>query len=318
MTINYCLRRARDFYGDNLAIEYEDRCLTYREFYALVEQSARKLAALGAHPGDRVAILMLNSPEYLELYFSSALARALIVPLNTRWHVNEINFTLSDSGSKVLFVDDKFAPLVPQIRAAVPGLERFVYAGNGACPAGLLDWRTIAPETSHLFTEPDENDVAGLFYTSGTTGGPKGAMLTHRNLYSNAIHSLLPPGGLFNEGRWLHAAPMFHLADAGAIFALTLCGITHCFLPSFDPVELMRAVERYRISTLGPGPHHDQHGSESPGFSQVRSLQPAPRGLRRVTHAAASVAAGHGRAALRVRAGLRHDRSEPAAHETSK
>ena len=250
MTINYCLRRARDFYGDNLAIEYEDRCLTYREFYALVEQSARKLAALGVQPGDRVAILMLNSPEYLELYFSTALARVLIVPLNTRWHVNEINFTLSDSGSKVLFVDDKFAPLVEQIRTAVPGLERFVYAGNGACPPGLLDWRTVAPETSHLFTEPDEDDVAGLFYTSGTTGGPKGAMLTHRNLYSNAIHSLLPPGGLFNEGRWLHAAPMFHLADAGAIFALTLCGITHCFLPSFDPVELMRAIERYRISTL--------------------------------------------------------------------
>ncbi len=250
MTINYCLRRARDFYGANLAIDHEDRRLTYSEFYALVERSARKLAALGVQPGDRVAILMLNSPEYLELYYSTPLARALIVPLNTRWHVNDINFTLSDSASKLLFVDDKFAPLVPQIRASVPSLVQILYAGSASCPAGLQDWRSVAPESSHAFVEPDENDVAGLFYTSGTTGGPKGAMLTHRNLYSNAIHSLLPPGGLFNEGRWLHAAPMFHLADAGAIFALTLCGITHCFLASFDPVELMRAVERYRISTL--------------------------------------------------------------------
>ena len=250
MTVNYCLRRARDFYGGNLAFEHEEQQLTYREFYALAEQSARKLSALGTLPGDRVAILMLNSPEYLELYFSTAMARALIVPLNTRWHINEINYTLSDSESKLLFVDDRFAPLVDQIRAAAPCVQAFVYAGNGSCPPGLLDWRTVVPEANQSFAEPDEDDVAGLFYTSGTTGGPKGAMLTHRNLYSNAIHSLLPPSGLFNEGRWLHAAPMFHLADAGAIFALTLCGMTHCFLPSFEPVDLMRAIQRYRISTL--------------------------------------------------------------------
>ena len=250
MTINYCLRRARDSFGANLAIDYEDRQITYADFYASVEQSARKLQALSVRPGDRVAILMLNSPEYLELYYSVSMSRALIVPLNTRWHVNEINFTLSDSGSKLLFVDDKFAPLVPQIRAAVPGVEQFVYAGHPECPAELLDWRMVAPDAAQDFSEPDENDVAGLFYTSGTTGGPKGAMLTHRNLYSNAIHSLLPPSTLSSEGKWLHAAPMFHLADVGAIFALTLCGVTHCFLPSFDALELMRAIQRYRVSTL--------------------------------------------------------------------
>jgi long-chain acyl-CoA synthetase len=250
MTINYCLRRARDYYGANLAIDYEDRQLTYRDFYALVEQSARKLLALGVRPGDRVALLMLNSPEYLELYYSISMSRALIVPLNTRWHVNEINFTLADSGSNLLFVDEKFAPLVPQIRAAVPNVERFVYAGKGECPPGLTDWRNVAPAAAREFPEPDENEVAGLFYTSGTTGGPKGAMLTHRNLYSNALHSLLPPSTLSNEGRWLHAAPMFHLADVGAIFALTLSGVTHCFLPSFEPLELMRAIQRYRVSTL--------------------------------------------------------------------
>ena len=78
MTVNYCLRRARDFYGSQVAIEHEDRRLSYCEFYALVEQSARKLRAVGARAGDRVAILMQNSPEYLELYFSTAMAAALI------------------------------------------------------------------------------------------------------------------------------------------------------------------------------------------------------------------------------------------------
>src|SRR5271156_3974421 len=185
MTVNYCLRRARDAYGRNVAIDHEGRQLTYHEFYELVQNSARKLAMLGAAKDDRVAVLMLNSPEYLELYYSTAMANVMLVPLNTRWHVNEINFTLSDSGSETLFVDDRFAPLVPQIRQAVPGLKRSIYVGAGNCPAGLLDWRSITPDQAHQsmqFPEPDEDDVAGLFYTSGTTGGPKGAMLTHRNL----------------------------------------------------------------------------------------------------------------------------------------
>jgi long-chain acyl-CoA synthetase len=253
MTVNYCLRRARDSFGGNLAIDHEGRQLTYCEFYEVVQNSARKIATLGAAKGDRAAVLMLNSPEYLELYYSTAMANVMLVPLNTRWHINEINFTLSDSGSETLFVDDRFADLVPQIRQAVPGLKRFIYVGACACPTGLLDWKNLEPDETHRsmqFPEPDENDVAGLFYTSGTTGGPKGAMLTHRNLYSNAVHSLLPPGGMFTEGKWLHAAPMFHLADAGAIYGLTLCGSTHCFLSSFDPVGLMQAIERYRVSEL--------------------------------------------------------------------
>jgi long-chain acyl-CoA synthetase len=251
MTVTYCLRRAKSFYPRNLAIHHEEREITYEDFYRLVEDSAKKLATLGAGKAERVALLMLNSPEYLELYYSSAMAGTVIVPLNTRWHINEIIYTLSDSGSKILFVDERFAPLAAQIRKAVPGIEQIVYAGDGTCPRDLLDWKTVSPDhTIKCFAEPDEDDLFGLFYTSGTTGGPKGAMLTHRNIYSNAIHSLLPPNRLLIEGKWLHAAPMFHLADCGAIPALTLCGTTHCFLASFDPEATLRAIEHYRITSL--------------------------------------------------------------------
>jgi long-chain acyl-CoA synthetase len=251
MTVNYCLRRAKSFYGRNLAIHHEDRQITYEGFYRIVQDSARKLTALGAGKGDRVALLMLNSPEYLELYYATAMSGTVIVPLNTRWHVNEINYTLSDSGSKILFVDDRFVSMVPQIRQALPALEQFVYAGEGKCPAELVDWKSLStPANPATFPEPHEDDLFGLFYTSGTTGGPKGAMLTHRNIYSNAVHSLMPPSRLMMEGKWLHSAPMFHLADGGAIPALTLCGTTHCFLPSFDPEATLRAIERYRITNL--------------------------------------------------------------------
>jgi long-chain acyl-CoA synthetase len=237
MTVDYCLRRAKQQFGNCVAIELPDRQITYREFYQLTENSASKLATLGASKGDRIAVLMNNSLEYLDLYYSIARTGAIIVPLNTRWHINEIIFTLKDSGSKMLLVDDRFAPVVPQIRAAVPNLEHYL-------------WRSDAGDSSANFPEPDENDIVGLFYTSGTTGGPKGAMLTHRNLYTNAIHMLVAPLGFEKGWKWLHSAPMFHLADAGAIHGLTLAGATHVFLPTFDPEETMRAIQHHRIDIL--------------------------------------------------------------------
>jgi long-chain acyl-CoA synthetase len=242
MTVNYCIRRAARLFANCIAIELHDRQITYREFYQTVENSARKLAALGAAKGDRVAVLMQNSPEYLDLYYSVAMTGAIIVPLNTRWHINEIIFTLNDSGSKMLVVDERFAPLVSQIRAAVPCLEHYIFMERD-------DWKTLTADPVS-YPEPGEKDVVGLFYTSGTTGGPKGAMLTHRNLYTNAIHCLVEPFGISKGWKWLHSAPMFHLADAGAIHALTLAGATHVFLPTFDPEETMRAIESHRIDIL--------------------------------------------------------------------
>jgi long-chain acyl-CoA synthetase len=251
MTIPYCLRRARQIYGDQAAILHEDRRVTYREFASQVDRSARKLTGLGVAKGDRVAVLMLNGPAYLDLYYSIALTGAIIVPLNTRWHLNEMIFTLLDSGSRMLFVDDRFASLVPQLRASVPALEPIVFAGEGECPpGGTIDWRTAPEAVVESYPEPDEDDVTGLFYTSGTTGGPKGAMLTNRNVYSNAIHTMLPPALFSGRRTYLHAAPMFHLADAGAIHGLTLTGSTHCFITGFDPENLLRTIERYRITHL--------------------------------------------------------------------
>ena len=250
MNVNYCLRTAKRYHGRSIAILHGDQQISYAQFYDEVENSARKLAALGASKGERVAVLLQNSPEYLDLYYSTARAGALIVPLNTRWHVNEIIYTLNDSGSKILFVDERFLALVPQIRAEATTLNHIVYAGAGDCPDGLVDWKTVDKTGVLPHEDPDENDLVGLFYTSGTTGGPKGAMLTHRNVYSNALHSLTPSVDFITDGRFLHSAPMFHLADAGAIHALTLSGMTHCFLHSFDPGETLCLIEHYRITNL--------------------------------------------------------------------
>src|SRR5260370_39105635 len=136
MTVNYCLRRAARLYANWLALDLPDWQITYLEFYRTVQSTARKLATLGATKGDRIAVLMQNSPEYLDLYYSVAMTGAIIVPLNTRWHINEIIFTLNDSGSTMLVVDERFAPLARQIRAAVLGLEYYIFVDGE-------EWKTF-------------------------------------------------------------------------------------------------------------------------------------------------------------------------------
>jgi long-chain acyl-CoA synthetase len=141
-------------------------------------------------PGDRVAVLMLNSLRYFELYHAVPLAGAIIVPINIRWNPAEIGFGLSDSGTRLLVVDDYFARVAPALSASLPELQ-YLFAGNGACPAGMADYEACLAAAAPFAAvpdgpAPDENDVVALFYTSGSTGGPKGVMLTHKNLYANA------------------------------------------------------------------------------------------------------------------------------------
>jgi long-chain acyl-CoA synthetase len=239
MNLMFCLRRARQLYGSKVASYREQGPMTWTELYDRSHRAAAFLRDLGIQKGDRVAVWMLNSHEYLELYFATMIAGIVIVPLNTRWHESDVAFTLSDSESVALIVDDRFAPLV----ASVPRPRHVIYAGGGACPEGMI--AMSHGDSTHQFEEPHEDDLAGLFYTSGTTGGPKGVMLTHRNLWSNVIHTMMIR---IVEGVWLHAAPMFHLADMGAMYTVTITGAAHAFLPVFDPEVFMQTVERFRVT----------------------------------------------------------------------
>ena len=243
MNVLYCLRRANQLYGSSIASYREQgpttQAMPWSELYHRVHRAAAYLRDLGIQKGDRVAVWMLNSHEYLELYYATALAGIVIVPLNTRWHESDVDFTLKDSESIALIVDDRFAPSVANLALA----PRLIYAGQGPCPDGMTPYGYS--ESKYTFDEPDEQDLVGLFYTSGTTGGPKGVMLTHRNLWSNLLHSMLVN---IRKAVWLHAAPMFHLADLGAIFVVTSTGGAHCYLPTFDPEECMRLIERYRVT----------------------------------------------------------------------
>jgi long-chain acyl-CoA synthetase len=249
MDVVYALRRARQLHPDAVAAYDGDRSITFAEFADRVRRMANALRDLGVQPGDRVAVLMLNSLRYLELYHAVPLAGAIIVPVNIRWNPAEIIFGLSDSQTRLLIVDDAFARMAPAVSASLPDLQ-FLFAGNGACPAGMADYEARLATASPAALDgplPDDNDIVALFYTSGTTGGPKGVMLTHKNLYANAMNGTVALA-ITKDWVWLHAAPMFHVADATVVYSLVMRGGRSCFIPAFDPEGCLKAIERYRVT----------------------------------------------------------------------
>lgn len=225
MNVLYGLRRAKQFFGASPA----GGGYTWSELYGRVHRRAAFLRGMGIEKGDRLAVWMLNSHDYLELYFATAMAGIAIVPVNTRWNAADVDFTLSDSEAKALAVDEHFGCRIGELKHAPRVLSQPEYSD--------------APVS---FDEPDEDDLVGLFYTSGTTGGPKGVMLTHRNLWSHTLQIMETSG--ITQGVWLHAAPMFHAADFWAIYALAALGSANVFLPTFDPEEFLRLVEAHGVT----------------------------------------------------------------------
>jgi long-chain acyl-CoA synthetase len=225
MNVLYALRRAKQFFGSQPA----SGGYTWCEFYDRVHRRAAFLRAAGIEKGDRLAVWMLNSHDYLELYFATAIAGIAIVPINTRWNSTDVDFTLADSEAKALAVDDCFARRVGELKNA---------------PLILSECQSC--EAPFSFDEPGEEDLVGLFYTSGTTGGPKGVMLTHKNLWSHTLQIMQT--STIKQGVWLHAAPMFHAADFWTVYVNAALGTANVYLPTFHPEEFLRLVEAHGVT----------------------------------------------------------------------
>ncbi len=214
MNISQNLKHARKVAGSREAVVCGSTRHTWNEVDRRTDALARGLAALGIQRGDRVAVLMLNCHRYLELYFACARMGAIIVPLNIRLVRPEIVFILNDSESKALVVDKLFAPHATG-RDTFPTVEYFVYSGDET-PAGMINFEDLVSKGMVIAKSADQemqgDDIAGLFYTGGTTGRAKGVMLSHSNLVSNSMNVSIAVYVPSRELVLLHAAPMFHVA----------------------------------------------------------------------------------------------------------
>lgn len=249
MNIAQGLAHAKKIAGTHEAVVCGTTRYTWEEFDQRTDALARGLAGLGVQRGDRVSVLMLNCHRYLELYYACARMGAVIVPLNIRLARAEIVFILNDSGSKALIVDQTFATHASG-RESFATVEHIVYIGD-TLPEGMIHYEDVVSKGSHMLESVDQtmedDDLAGLFYTGGTTGRAKGVMLSHKNVVSNAIHVTM--AAAYNEkDTYLHAAPMFHLADAGSTFALTMVGARHVFIPMFNPELVLKMIEQEKVT----------------------------------------------------------------------
>ncbi|MEA2674617.1 MAG: hypothetical protein QOI92_1809, partial [Chloroflexota bacterium] len=243
--------RAEMFFGDKVGVIDGDETFTYRTFANRTHRLANALVELGVKAGDRVSFITFNTHHLLEAYYGVIEAGAVLNPINIRLAPHEIAYILDHAASKVVVYHRDFATLVEELAPRLKARPMFIVLEGEA--RGLADYEYEAllasgsaePRTPDI----DENSLAELFYTSGTTGLPKGVAMTHRELY---LHSLAAQIGLaFNEADVVHhVVPLFHVNGWGTPHFLTMIGGQHVILRRFDPTALMTLVERHRVTRL--------------------------------------------------------------------
>jgi long-chain acyl-CoA synthetase len=248
MYMTQCLQRTLQQNPDHIATIFASRRHTYGQFAERVARLAGALQTLGMAAGDRVGMLALNSDRYLEYIMGVWWGGGVLNPVNVRWSVPEIVYSLDDCATAILIVDEHFAGLAEGIRNTARQAPRFIYAGEGEVPVGMLAYEQLITQAAPVQDAGrGGEDLACIMYTGGTTGFPKGVMQSHWNLWSACMPRMvdMPPirGGLF-----LHVAPLFHVAGMARALIQFLAGESHVLVSGFDALQTLQIIERERVT----------------------------------------------------------------------
>jgi acyl-CoA synthetase (AMP-forming)/AMP-acid ligase II len=234
-----------------LALICGERRHTFAAFAARVARLAAVLRSLGVRQGERVAMLGANSDRYIEYLYATWWAGGVINPVNARWSPREMAASLDDCDTRILLVDDSFLPLAAGLRELSASLGTVLRFDEGQCNAVLSD--VIDAEARIAATDPiadarrGGNDLAAIMYAGGTTGRPKGVMLTHANLYvSQLCTNLAAPRP--DEAIGLNLAPLFHVGGLGLTLQLMMRLCAQVIVPAFDEAAVLALIERERAS----------------------------------------------------------------------
>jgi long-chain acyl-CoA synthetase len=250
MNLTTGLRKAIAFDTDANAeaLVCGDARLDNRTFVDRVARLASVLVGFGMGDGDRVAMLAANGQHYIEYYFGVLWGGGVIVPINSRFALPEMIEQIRDAGPSVLIVDENFVDIGAQLAEAAPSVKGLLYVGSGEAPPKAVNY-----EAALATVRPREDAVRGgeqlacIFYTGGTTGRSKGVMLSHQNLWANAVVT----AGRFGFDASmvsLHAGPLFHLAAGARVFTTAMLGGKHVVIPRFTPTDALDAIVRDRVT----------------------------------------------------------------------
>jgi fatty-acyl-CoA synthase len=249
------LYRGVDLFGKKVGVVSGAKRFTYAEYGGRCERLAAGLLAHRIQAGDRVAYLSFNNHQLLEGYFGVPLARAIVMPLNVRLTPAELAGILNHSGARMLIFENDFAPLVEVLRKACPAIEHFVTVDD-KIPAATMTYEEMLsagrPERVD-YTSFDENSIAELFYTSGSTGAPKGVTLSHRTLYLHglAVATTYNPE---DDPVELHTIPLFHANGWGRPQVATMLGLKQIMVRRFEPTTVFRLIQEERATSMAVVP----------------------------------------------------------------
>ena len=261
-------------HGDRLFAIYEDERVTYEAWFRAVARMAAELRERGVAKGDRVALAMRNLPEWPVAFFAATTIGAICVPLNAWWTGPELAFGLANSGAKLLVCDAERWERIAPHRGELPDLEHALVSRSDAPLEGAEQLEDLLgtpkdyaalPSAALPQVDIDPEDEATIFYTSGTTGQPKGALGTHRNLCTNIMSSAYngaiaflrrgeePPAPVQKVG--LTVIPLFHVTACSAgLMGYVVAGHTMVFMHKWDPVKAFQLIEREKVNLTGGVP----------------------------------------------------------------
>lgn len=275
------LKRALVAHSNKEAIVCGDLRLTYREFGERVNRWANLMHSLGVQKGDRVAILSQNCHRVLEAFFGTPLLGSILMPLNFRLVPDDFDYILNHGAARVLIVEEGLTHLIDPIRDKLETIETFILASDAnANEENWRDYESLLSEASAGQPPPveiDENEASALLYTSGTTGRPKGVMLTHRNLYINAMNSICE-FAIHERDVYLHTLAQFHCNGWGVGYAVTGMGGSHVIIKKFEPAAFFDLITRERVTFACMPPTMINMALNHP--MDASEFERLPRGIR--------------------------------------
>ncbi len=226
---------------ERLALTFGTERWTFAELDRRVQATARALSGLDINPGNRIAVLMRNTPRFVELAHALPRTGAILVPLNTRLTTRELHWQLQDVGAAALLYDQRHREVARELTDTVPGLR--TASDIEAVPQADPDGPDAIPQPI------DISALHTIIYTSGTSGQPKGTMLSHGNHFWSAVGSALNLG-LHENDRWLACLPLFHIGGLAILLRSVIYGIPVVLQDEFDPVAANRAIDNEGITVV--------------------------------------------------------------------
>ena len=276
---------------DREAIIFEGNRWSFSDLADRSNRLANALAGMGVGQGDKVGMLQVNCNECIEVYFATAKLGATYVPLNFRARAEELEFMINFSEASALFLGQRYVKMINSMREQIPGMKNLVSVEGPA--EGMLDYESViaGADPEEVFTDIDDNDTSILMFTAGTTGQPKGVMLTHDNLATYVLNNVSPADPDIEEKNIL-TVPLYHIAGMQAVLAAVYGGRTLVVQRQFDPSDWMTLVETESVTRAMMVPtmlkqlmEHEEFPERNLSSLQVITYGAAPMPVEVITKA---------------------------------